>query len=97
VIAAVGAARPPRRGSGSSSPTFPSDEAEDAQERGLDLITAVLEDDLPFPTARDRVVKEFERRYVERVLARHGGNVTRAARASGVAHRYFQLIRARLK
>jgi hypothetical protein len=42
-------------------------------------------------------VKEFERRYVERMLARHGGNVTRAARASGVAHRYFQLIRARLK
>ncbi len=74
--------------------TYRSDEA---KERGLDLITAVLEDDLPFPTARERVVKEFERRYVERMLARHGGNVTRAARASGVAHRYFQLIRARLK
>jgi len=71
--------------------------SDDAKERGLDLITAVLEDDLPFPTARERVVKEFERRYVERMLARHGGNVTRAARASGVAHRYFQLIRARLK
>ena len=71
--------------------------SDDAKEHGLDLITQVIEDDLPFPTARERVVKEFERRYVERMLARHGGNVTRAARASGVAHRYFQLIRARLK
>lgn len=71
--------------------------SDDAKERGLDLITAVLEDDLPFPTARERVVKAFERRYVERMLARHHGNVTQAARASGVAHRYFQLIRARLK
>jgi hypothetical protein len=38
-----------------------------------------------------------KRRYVERVLARHGGNVTAAARASGVAHRYFQLVRARVR
>jgi two-component system, NtrC family, response regulator HydG len=70
---------------------------DDAKVQGLDLITSVIEEDLPFPTARERVVKEFERRYVERMLSRHGGNVTRAALASGVAHRYFQLIRARLK
>jgi DNA-binding NtrC family response regulator len=70
---------------------------DDAKVHGLDLITSVIDEDLPFPTAREKVVKEFERRYVERMLARHGGNVTRAARASGVAHRYFQLIRARLK
>jgi len=71
--------------------------SEEAKDSGLDFLSAVIEDDLPFPSARERVVKEFERRYVERVLARHGGSVTRAARASGVAHRYFQLIRARLK
>jgi two-component system, NtrC family, response regulator HydG len=71
--------------------------SEEAKDGGLDFLSAVIEDDLPFPSARERVVKEFERRYVERVLARHGGSVTRAARASGVAHRYFQLIRARLK
>ena len=71
--------------------------SEEARDNGLDFLTAVIEDDLPFPSARERVVKEFERRYVERVLARHGGSVTKAARASGVAHRYFQLIRARLK
>jgi len=71
--------------------------SEEAKGNGLDFLSAVIEDDLPFPSARERVVKEFERRYVERVLARHGGSVTKAARASGVAHRYFQLIRARLK
>lgn len=71
--------------------------SEEAKDNGLDFLSAVIEDDLPFPSARERVVKEFERRYVERVLARHGNSVTKAARASGVAHRYFQLIRARLK
>ena len=60
-----------------------------------DLLAAVLEEDLPFPRARERIVQEFERRYVERALAKHGGNVSKAAVASGIAHRYFQLIRAR--
>ncbi len=79
---------------GELSKTYLSDRA---REQGLDFMSAVIQDDLPFPTARDRVVTEFERRYVERVLARHNGNVTAAARASGVAHRYFQLVRARVR
>jgi DNA-binding NtrC family response regulator len=79
---------------GELGPTYRSDEA---KQQGLDFLSAVIEEDLPFPTARERVVSEFERRYVERVLARHNGNVTQAARASGVAHRYFQLVKARLK
>jgi DNA-binding NtrC family response regulator len=60
-----------------------------------DFLEDTLTQDLPFPRARDRVLDEFERRYVERVLARHGGNVARAAAASGIARRYFQIIRAR--
>ncbi|MCS6899521.1 MAG: helix-turn-helix domain-containing protein [Myxococcales bacterium] len=55
----------------------------------------VLEEGLPFPTARQKVQAEFERRYVEHVLAQHGGNVTRVAAASGIALRYFQSVRAR--
>jgi two-component system response regulator HydG len=62
-----------------------------------DFIEETLGMDLPFPRARDRVLDAFERRYVERVLARHGGNVARAAAASGIARRYFQIIRARSK
>jgi two-component system response regulator HydG len=63
----------------------------------LDVITAVLMEDLPFQRARAQVVAEFERRYMERVLAQYGGNATHAARASGIAHRYFQIVRARVK
>jgi transcriptional regulator with GAF, ATPase, and Fis domain len=62
-----------------------------------DFMEAVLEMNLPLTHARTRVTEEFQRRYVERVLAQHGGNVTRAAAASGLAHRYFQLLRARQK
>ena len=57
-------------------------------DRALDL-------DLPFSQARAQVLAAFERRYVERVLAKHGGNVSRAAAASGIARRYFQILRTR--
>jgi two-component system response regulator HydG len=51
--------------------------------------------ELPFTQARQRVMEEFERRYVERVLDKHGGSVVRAAAGSGIARRYFQIVRAR--
>jgi DNA-binding NtrC family response regulator len=38
-----------------------------------DLVESVLARELPFPRARDAMLREFERRYVERVLGRHGG------------------------
>jgi two-component system response regulator HydG len=60
-----------------------------------DFIESVLGENLPLPRARQRVVDELERRYIERVVALHGGNISRAAAASGIAHRYFQKIRAR--
>jgi transcriptional regulator with GAF, ATPase, and Fis domain len=62
---------------------------------GDDAIERVLARDLPLPRARAEVVREFERRYLVRVLDRHGGNVSRAAAAAGIALRYFQLLRAR--
>jgi transcriptional regulator with GAF, ATPase, and Fis domain len=62
-----------------------------------DVIDEVLDAGLPLTRAREAVVSEFERRYVERVLARHGGNVARAAEASGIARRYFQILHARHK
>jgi transcriptional regulator with GAF, ATPase, and Fis domain len=55
----------------------------------------VLAMSLPYSAARQRVLAEFERRYVERVLAEHGGNVLRAAAASGIARRHLQRVRAR--
>ena len=50
---------------------------------------------LPFPIARRKTPEEFERRYVESSIAAHGGNVSAAARASGLALRYFRLVKAR--
>jgi len=65
----------------------------DAQEAG-DVFDQALQ--LPLGEARQMVVAEFERRYVERMLDNHGGNVTRAAESAGVARRYFQILKARV-
>lgn len=62
---------------------------------GRDPIAAVL--GLPLPEARRRVVAELERRYVAHVLDKHDGHVGKAAAASGIARRYFEVIRARQK
>jgi len=64
---------------------------------GEDVVDRVLSLDLPLGASRDLVIDDFERRYVARVLARHGGDIAKAAAASGIARRYFQLIRARQK
>ncbi|NUP06858.1 MAG: sigma 54-interacting transcriptional regulator [Polyangiaceae bacterium] len=60
-----------------------------------DFIAQVLTQELPLAHARARVVEEFERRYLERILEANGGVVTRAAEASGIARRHFQRLRAR--
>ncbi|HEY8073670.1 MAG TPA: sigma 54-interacting transcriptional regulator [Labilithrix sp.] len=60
-----------------------------------DLVARVLSLGLPLVQARERLVREFEARYVAHVLAQHGGNVTRAAEASGVARRHFQRVKKR--
>jgi transcriptional regulator with GAF, ATPase, and Fis domain len=60
-----------------------------------DTIEKILALDLPLPQARRKAVEELERRYVQRVLARSGGNVGVAAAASGIARRYFEMIKSR--
>jgi DNA-binding NtrC family response regulator len=59
------------------------------------VVREALAAEVPYAEARRRLLVEFEQRYVERMLAAHHGNVTRAATASGLARRNFQLIRAR--
>jgi DNA-binding NtrC family response regulator len=68
---------------------------EDAADRAPDWIDEALDPTLPLAAARQRVVDEFERRYVAQLLERYGGSVTRAAAAAGVAKRYFQLLKAK--
>ncbi len=61
--------------------------------RGADWLSPILS--MPFPIARRKTLEEFERRYVASAVAAHGGNVSAAARASGLALRYFRLVKAR--
>ncbi len=62
----------------------------------LPFPTLTVRADLPFSLARQRILEDFERAYLERVLASHDGNVKRAATASGIARRYFHIIKARI-
>ena len=55
----------------------------------------LLAQSLPFPSAKEKCLRAFERCYVEQLVASHDGNVQRAAASSGIAMRYFQLLRAR--
>ena len=60
-----------------------------------DSIQKLLEQELPYVRGRDQILAEFDRRYCEWMLDRHGGNVTKASAASGIARRYFYVIRNR--
>ena len=64
-----------------------------AARSGTDFLDGVLDMNLAMPHARQRVIEEFEQRYVERAIAAHGGNVSRAAAASGLTRRYFHMLR----
>jgi hypothetical protein len=79
------------------APSVPPPEVPEDGSGAADLVNAILAKDLPLIAARQKLVAEFERQYVERLLARNGGNVTRAAESSGVALRHFQRLRARSK
>jgi transcriptional regulator with GAF, ATPase, and Fis domain len=62
---------------------------------GEDVIARVIELGLPLSEARDMVIEDFERRYLQKLMTQHEGDATRAAAAAGVARRYFQLLRSR--
>jgi transcriptional regulator with GAF, ATPase, and Fis domain len=62
-----------------------------------DWLDSILVNPPAFALAKRKVLDEFERRYVLRILEAHDGNVAQAARASGLALRYFRLVKARQK
>jgi DNA-binding NtrC family response regulator len=47
---------------------------------------------LPFKEAKDRLIEEFQVQYIARALARHGGNVSQAAKDSGVKRQYLHRL-----
>ncbi len=63
----------------------------------FDFIDNVVTQNLELARARERVVREFERRYVAHLLEVHEGDVAKAASASGIGERYLRMIRARTR
>lgn len=78
---------------GDGGPAPPREEVADPVTTD-DVIARVIAEGVPFARARRLVNETFVRRYVESVLVRHGGNVSKAASASGIARRYFQMLRS---
>jgi len=71
-------------------------DAPESRRAALDVIEEVIRARLPFVRAREKVVDTFQRRYLEHVLEEADGDTAKAAAASGIARRYFNLLRARL-
>lgn len=70
----------------------------DETEPNLDgVIGEVLQEGLTYSLARRRVMDAFDRAFVAKVMRESGGSVTRAAAAAGLARRYFQQLRARIR
>jgi DNA-binding NtrC family response regulator len=45
---------------------------------------------VPYKEARGHLLDRFEGTYVRAVLARHQNNISNAAKAAGIARRYFK-------
>ena len=89
--AALGDLADPKALSSRPPPPAPGDEATPAG----DVVASVIERHLPFPQARQKVLEDFEERYVDAMLALHENSISKAAAAAGIARRYFYTIRAR--
>ena len=50
---------------------------------------------LPFKEAKDQLIEDFERRYIEDVLQKYHGNVSRAAEHSGIDRRSLHRLLAK--
>jgi two-component system, NtrC family, response regulator HydG len=61
----------------------------------VESLDELVTSNLAYPVARRKALELFNRRFVEVALERHGGNVSHAAAASGIARRYFALIRSK--
>jgi DNA-binding NtrC family response regulator len=47
---------------------------------------------MPFKDAKERLLEEFQARYIRHSLERHSGNVSKAARESGLKRQYLHRL-----
>jgi len=59
-------------------------------------VTVEVDEAVPYRLAKQRLVSAFDARYLRQLLRRHGGNVSRAARAAGLdrmtVHKMLQRV-----
>lgn len=72
-----------RRGQASSSRT------------ASDIVRSAIADGLSYQQVRARMLEMFTDTYVEVMLESHGGNISRAAEAAGVARRHFHRLKTK--
>ena len=74
----------------------PAAAAAAAAAAGGDTLAFEVDDEIPYRIAKQRLVSEFDARYLKKLLVRHGGNVSRAARAAGLdrmtVHKMLQRV-----
>jgi DNA-binding NtrC family response regulator len=84
VTSAVGGGAP----TPSAAPPAPSAPSPNA----VGEVSAPIDLGRPFIEAREELLARFERAYLEAMLARHGGNISRAARAAGLDRMHFKRL-----
>lgn len=47
---------------------------------------------MPFKEAKDKLIEEFQSHYITKILAKHAGNVTQAAKESGLKRQYLHRL-----
>jgi DNA-binding NtrC family response regulator len=75
----------------------PSAETAQPSAKADDFVARLIRDAVPFSKARQLAALDFERRYVKSILETFGGNVTKAAQASGIGRRYFHMLLAKIE
>ncbi|HWN71778.1 MAG TPA: sigma 54-interacting transcriptional regulator [Haliangium sp.] len=60
-----------------------------AAEHALPRVGGDIDVDVPFKVAKNALIDEFERSYVERLMQKHGDNITQAARAADIDRVYL--------
>jgi DNA-binding NtrC family response regulator len=92
----VGGGAMPAAGGDPADLASPAAMAAAVADKGVDAIAYEVDDAIPYRVAKQRLVTEFDSRYLKKLLVRHGGNVSRAARAAGLdrmtVHKMLQRV-----
>jgi DNA-binding NtrC family response regulator len=60
-------------------------------DQALDVVAGTLST-LPYPEAKKRLLRDFDRAYATQLLERAGGNVSEAARKAGLDRSNFRRV-----